>query len=190
VRDRRDAAEQRRLDGVVDVVLGETNARWTSTHDSLTRTGTVQGLVRLVNRGPRDIRVVEASSGRLRSGGNGGTLEADGGEDVLQLRRAVRCPADGGPPPREAEPEQLRLLLETPTGPQEVVLEGDGLPLGSLDDSVQRACAYPPLADRVSLSAGWVRVEDRSAVPAAPRHERGRAGPCACCRSCRRGGWS
>ena len=42
--------------------------------------------------------------------------------------------------------EELRLRLRTPAGLRDVVIEGPGLPRGSLDESVQRACLFPPLS--------------------------------------------
>lgn len=162
VRDRRDAVEQRRLDGVVDVALAGRGVPWTSSHDPVTGTGTVRGLVRLVNRGPRDVRVVSARLGDLRAAGT--TLRAHDGEAVLVLQDEVRCPSGGGRPPREPEARELHVALETPAGPRQVVLADGGLPRGSLDDSVQRACAYPPLAERVQLGGEVRRVQGRTAV--------------------------
>jgi hypothetical protein len=162
VRDRRDAVEQRRLDGVVDVGLVASSFGWTSAHDVRTGTGTVEGAVRLANRGPRDLRVVSAELGALRDG-RGATLEA-GGDVVLRLRRTIACPGEGRPPPEEPEGRALRVRLATPAGPKQVVLEGPGLPRGSLDDSVQRACLFPPLAESVSLTGTVVRAEDRAVV--------------------------
>ncbi len=162
-RDRGDAVEQRRLDAVVDVALLETDSSWASSHDARTGTGTVEGAVRLVNRGPRDVRVVSAQLGQLRDRGST-TLRAHDGDVVLVLQRTIRCPGDGSPPPPEPEARELRVSLQTPAGPREVVLEGDGLPTGSLDDSVQRACLYPPLGESVQLAGTVLRVEDRTAV--------------------------
>jgi hypothetical protein len=163
VRDRRDAVDQRRLDGVVDVGLAESSSAWASSHDARTGTGTVEGAVRLVNRGPRDVRVVFAELGDLRDDGST-TLDAHDGDAVLRLQRTVRCPGDGSPPPPQPESQELRVSLETPAGPREVVLEGDGLPQGSLDDSVQRACLFPPLGESVQLAGTVVRAEDRAVV--------------------------
>jgi hypothetical protein len=162
VRDRADAVEQRRLDGVVDVGLVASSYGWASSHDARTRTGTVEGAVKLVNRGPRDLRVRSAGLGAMRDIA-GATLEADG-EVVLELQQTIACPGDGSPPPPEPEVRELRLDLETPAGPRQVVLEGAGLPRGSLDDSVQRACLHPPLDESVRLSATVVRAEDRAVV--------------------------
>lgn len=162
VRDRRDAAEQRRLDRVVDVALGEPYGRWSSSHDARTGTGTVEGVVRLVNRGGRDVRVVAARLGRLRTTNAQSVPAGDDGE--LRLHRSLRCPTDGSPPPPEPEGRQLRIDLETPAGLRQVVLEGDGLPLGSLDDSVQRACLHPPLAESVRLAGTVVQAEERTVV--------------------------
>ena len=162
VRDRRDAVEQRRLDGVVDVGLAASSYGWASSHDPRTATGTVEGAVKLVNRGPRDLRVRSAELGALR-GIVGVTLEADG-EAVLKLSRTIACPRDGSPPPPQPEVQQLRLDLETPAGPRQLVLEGPGLPQGSLDDSLQRACLHPPLGESLQLTATVVRAEDRTVV--------------------------
>ena len=118
VRDRRDAVEQRRLDRVVDVALAPSGSTWASSHDARTGTGTVEAAVRLVNRGPRDVRVVSAELGRLRTT-DGPTVRA--GEDgPLVLTRSFRCPADGGPPPPQPAPRELRVRLETPAGVREV----------------------------------------------------------------------
>ena len=162
VRDRREAVEQRRLDGVVDVALVASSFGWTSSHDGRTGTGTVEGAVRVVNRGPRDLRVVSAELGALRDDG-GETLEADG-DVLLRLSRTIACPDDGRPPPKQPEGRELRLRLESPAGPRQVVLEGVGLPRGSLDDSVQRACLFPPLGESVQLAGTVVRAEDRVVV--------------------------
>jgi hypothetical protein len=162
VRDRRDAVEQRRLDGVVDVALGGAGARWASSYDARTGTGTVGAPVRLVNRGPRDVRVTSASLGALRAR-DAPTLPA-GGDGELWLQRSVRCPADGSPPPPEPEVRELRLAVEAPGGREAVVLEGSGLPAGSLDDSVQRACLHPPLREAVQLTSTVVAAQERTVV--------------------------
>ena len=162
-RDRRAAVEQRRLDGVVDVALAASSFAWASSHDARTGTGTVEGLVRLVNRGPRDVRVVAAQLGDLRDDGTT-TLDAHDGQAALRLQRTFRCPTDGKPPPPQPEVRELRLSLVTPAGPRQVVLEGAGLPRGSLEDSAQRACLFPPLGESVRLAGTVVRVEDRSVV--------------------------
>ena len=163
VRDRREAVEQRRLDGVVDVGLDDdTVVGWSSEHDARTGTGTVTTVVRLVNRGPRTVRVTAAELGGLRATDE---LVLGAGDDgQLLLARAVRCPGDGSPPPPEPEERELRLALETPAGPREVVLPGDGLPTGSLDETVQRSCLFPPLGESVQLAATVVRTEGRTAV--------------------------
>ena len=162
-RDRREAVEQRRLDGVVDVAIAGSGAPWASLHDARTGIGTVEGTVRLRNRGPRDVRVVAARLGALRDD-DAVTLEAHDGEAVLRLRRPIGCPRDGTPPPEQAEPRELRVSLETPAGPREVVLTGDGLPQGSLDDGVQRACLFPPLGESVRVDSSVLRAEDRTVV--------------------------
>lgn len=161
-RARGEAVEQRRLDRVVDLALGEASGPWSSAHDARTGTGTVTGVVRLVNRGPRPVRVTGAQFGRLRS-----TQEPvlpAGGDDTLLLERTIRCPADGGPPAPEPEGGQLRVRLETPAGTRQVLLRGDGLPMGSLDGSVQRACRHPPLGESVQLAGTVVRSDDRTVV--------------------------
>lgn len=163
-RDRQDAVEQRRLDRVVDVGLDESSATWASAHDARTGTGTVEGAVRVVNRGPRDVRVVSAEAGPLRGVDDGdGTTLAAGGEAVLRLQRTVRCPADGSPPPRQTTGSELRLDLETPAGRREVVLRG-GLQQGLLDDSVSRACLHEPLDESLRLASAVVGEQDRSVV--------------------------
>jgi hypothetical protein len=119
--------------------------------------------VRLLNRGPRDVRVASAQLGGLRYAG-GAVLDARDGSAVVVLQRRVRCPGDGSPPSPEPEPRELRVHLETPAGPREVALEGTGLPIGSVDDSVQSACLYPPLGESLQLASTVVRLEGRSAV--------------------------
>jgi hypothetical protein len=171
-RDRRDAVEQRRLDGVVDLQLGDSAGLWTSSHDARTGTGTVQGVVPLVNHGPRDVRVVDGRLGALRAVDTP-TLPA-GGAAALLLSVSVRCPGDGRPPPPQPDARLLQVRVETPSGRSDAVLEGDGLPLGSLDDSVQRACLHPPLAERVDLAAAVVGLEDRAAVLRVAVGNRGR----------------
>lgn len=173
VRDRREAAEQRRVTGEVDVALVEPGYGWSSSHDPRTGTGTVEGVVRLVNRGTKDVHVTAAQLGRQRSAGET-TLEAGEGGTLLVLRRAVRCPADGSAPPPEPEAEQLHVRLRTPAGPRAVSLEGRGLPGGSLDDSVQRACAHPTLSDSVQLAGTVVGLHEQSAVLRVEVANRGR----------------
>jgi hypothetical protein len=158
-----DVVRDRRLDGAVSLVLGAPGGGWSATHDPRTRTGTVSGPVRLFNRGPRDVRVLSAELGG-RPYDAEAVLAARGGGTVVWLARTVRCPQDGSPPPREREPSQLRLRLETPAGPRQVSLEGDGLPFGSVDDSVRSACAHPPLGESLRLTSTVVRLEDRTAV--------------------------
>ena len=172
VRDRRDAVEQRRLDGVVHLDLGDSSGPWRSSHDARTGTGTVQGVVQLVNRGPRDVRVVAGRLGALHAADT--PVLPAGGQAPLLLSGTVRCPVDGGPPPPQPEGRQLRVRLETPAGPRAVGLEGAGLPRGSLDDSVQRACLHPPLAESVQLAGVVVRLEDRVAVVQVDVTNRGR----------------
>lgn len=159
VRDRR---EQRRLDAVVDVGLADGVPGWSSRYDERTGTGTVTAVVHLVNRGPRAVRVTAAELAGLRATDEP-SLES-GGDARLRLTRTVPCPRDGSPPPQEVERRQLRLTLATPGGPREVALEGVGVPQGSLDDSVQRACDHPPLGESVQLAATVVRAEERSVV--------------------------
>jgi hypothetical protein len=158
-----DVVRDRRLDGVVDVALGGPGGGWSSSHDPSAGTGTVEGVVRLLNRGPRDVRVTSARLGALRYAGVA-VLPAGDGSAALPLRRTVRCPGDGSAPPTQAEPQELRVRLATPAGPREVSLGGDGLPTGSFDDSVQSACAYPPLRHTVRLAGTVVRLEGRAAV--------------------------
>lgn len=161
-RDRRDAAEQRRLDGVVQVALGPTLGGWSSTHGAATGTGTVEGSVRLLNAGPRDVRVTSAEMGPLRSTA-ARTLDAGGG-GVVELRGTFRCPSDGSPPPPEPEAQELHVRLATPAGPREVSLDGPGLPLGSLDEGVQGACGFPSLRDSLRLTGTVVRTDGRTAL--------------------------
>ena len=158
----RDLREERRLDAVVDVGLADFVPGWSSRYDERTGTGTVTAVVHLVNRGPRAVRVTAAELGGLRST-DGPSLEA-GGDARLRLTRTVPCPRDGSPPPQEDERRQLQLTLATPAGPREVALEGVGVPQGSLDDSVQRACDHPPLGESVQLAGTVVRVEERTVV--------------------------
>lgn len=158
-----DVVRDRRSDGVVRLVLGAPGGGWSSTHDPATGTGTVTGPVRLYNRGPRDVRVLSADLGGLRY--DAGDVVAERGDGtVVWLERTVRCPEDGSAPPHEPEPSQLRLQVETPAGPRQVSMQGDGLPFGSVDDSVRSACAHPPLGDALQLTSTAVRLEDRAAV--------------------------
>jgi hypothetical protein len=183
-----DVARSRRLDGVADVVLGAPPGGWSAAHEPGTRTGTVAGAVRLLNRGPRDVRVTSASLGALRAR-DAPTLPA-GGDGELWLQRSVRCPADGSPPPPEPEVRELRLAVEAPGGREAVVLEGSGLPAGSLDDSVQARVPAPAAA------GGRAAHQHRRRGAGAHRRPAGRTSatpggcPCACCRSSRRGAWS
>ena len=162
VRDRRAAVEQRRLDGVVDLALDAGSVQWTADHDRRTGTGTVYGVVRLVNGGPRDVRVVDARLGRLRSG----RPRALGAEQrgTLVLEQTVRCPRDGSPPPPEPEVGRLQLGVQTPAGPRSVSLTVDDARLAELDEQVQKACLYPPLDESVRLAATAVRIDGREVV--------------------------
>jgi hypothetical protein len=158
-----DVVRDRRLAGAVSIALGAPGGGWSTAHDPRTRTGTVTGPVRLFNRGPRDLRVLSAELGGTRYDAEA-VLTAGGGGTVVWLERTVRCPQDGGPPPHEREPSQVRLRVETPAGPRQVSLAGDGLPFGSVDDSVRSACAHPPLGGSLRLTSTVVRLEDRTAV--------------------------
>lgn len=158
-----DVARDRRLDRVVDVVLGAPGGGWSATHDPGSGTGTVAGPVRLLNRGPRDVRVRSAELGRLRYDA-GAVLPAGDGSTVVWLEQTVRCPRDGRPPPVVREPDALQVRLETPSGARQVTLEGSGLPIGSFNDVVQTACAYPPLDKSLQLTSTVERLEDRTAV--------------------------
>ena len=162
VRDRRAAVEERRLDGVVDLALDAGSVQWSSDHDRRTGTGTVYGVVRLVNGGPRDVRVVDAQIGRLRAG-RARTLGAEE-RGTLVLEQPVRCPDDGSPPPPEPELGRLRLGVETLAGPRSVALTVDDGRLAEIDEHVQRACLYPPLDESVRLAAGALRIEGREVV--------------------------
>jgi len=160
-----DVARDRRQAGTVRLGLGAAGGGWSTTHDPRSTSGTLTGPVRLFNRGPRDVRVLSAElAGRRYDAGDGALVPAEGGSTVVWLERTVRCPADGSPPPREQEPEQLRLQVETPAGTREVELAGEGLPFGSVDDSVRSACAHPPLGESLRLASTVVRLEDREAV--------------------------
>ena len=172
-RDRREAVEQRRLDGVVDLALGAPGGGWSASHDPRTGTGTVEGTVRMVNEGPRDVRVTSVELGGVPYDADS-VVEAGEGTTPVVLQRTVRCPRDGGPPPREPEPADVRVHLETPGGAREVQLGGDGLPFGSVDDGVQAACAHPPLRQSVSLTGSVVRAEASEVVLRVEVANRGR----------------
>ncbi len=131
-------------------------------HDPDSGTGTVTGPVRLLNDGPRDVRVLAAQLAGQRY--DAGVVVPAGDGTVVELRRTVRCPADGSAPQPEPEPTALRVRLETAAGPREVPLPGDGLPIGSVHDSLQSACGYPPLRDSLQLASTVVRLEERAAV--------------------------
>ena len=158
-----DVVRDRRLDGVADVVLGSPGGGWSATYDPSSRTGTVTAPVRLLNRGPRDVRVQSARLGGLRSDA-GAVLPSRNAGTVVWLQQTVRCPDDGGPPPVEPEAGALLVRLETRAGARLVTLEGSGLPIGSFNESVQTACAYPPLDESLQLASTVVRIEDRAAV--------------------------
>ena len=162
VRDRREDVEQRRLDGVVDLALDAGSVQWTADHDRRTGTGTVYGVIRLVNGGPRDVRVVDARLGRLQSG----RPRALGVEQrrTLVLTQTVQCPGDGSPPPPEPEVGRLQLGVQTPAGRRSVALTVDDARLAELDEQVQKACLYPPLDESVRLRASAVRADGREVV--------------------------
>jgi hypothetical protein len=131
----------------------------------------VTGPVRLYNRGPRDVRVLDAElagkryeAGATTAARGGGTVVARGDGTLVWLERTVRCPEDGGLPPVEREPSQVLLRVETPAGLRQVSLEGDGLPIGEVSDSVRSACGYPALGESLQLTSTAVRLEDRAAV--------------------------
>ncbi len=158
-----DVARDRRLDRVVRLELGEPRSGWSGSHDPRTGTGTVQAAVRLVNDGPRDLLVTSAQIGGLRSSGDA-LLDARHGGATVRLQRTVRCPKDGSRPPPEREPQELEVRVETPAGPRRVSLAGSGLPIGSINDSVLTACAYPPLREAVDFTSTVLRLEGRTAV--------------------------
>ena len=158
-----DVVRDRRLDGVVDVVLGAPGGGWSAAYDPRSGTGTVTAPVRLLNRGPRDVRVRSAELGELRYDA-GAVLPSRDAGTVVWLQRSVSCPEDGGPPPVEREPGALQVRLETRAGARSLTLEGSGLPIGSYNESIQTACAYPPLDESLQLASTVVRLEDRTAV--------------------------
>jgi hypothetical protein len=158
-----DVVRDRRLDGVVDVVLGAPGGGWSAAYDPSSRTGTVTAPVRLLNRGPRDVRVRSAALGELRYDA-GAVLPSRDAGTVVWLQQTINCPEDGGPPPVEREPRALQVRLETRAGARQVTLEGSGLPIGSFNESVQTACAYPPLDESLQLASTVLRLEDRAAV--------------------------
>ena len=111
---------------------------------------------------PRRVWVTAAAAGALRPTDT--PVLPAGGQGELVLQRTVRCPADGRPPPSAPEVRRLRLVLETPAGPRAVVLDVDGLPRGSLDQSLQRACLHPPIGESVRVASAVESAQDASVV--------------------------
>jgi hypothetical protein len=161
-RDRRAATSQQRLDGVVDIALAEEMGSSSTSYHAVTGTGTVEAVVRLVNSGPRAVEVTAAEIAGARFDGTLPLAAHDGSGAVL-LTRTVRCPRDGSPPPAERDATRLVLRVRTAAGPRSAVLDVGRLPVGYVDEQVQRACGFPPLAETVQVSGAVLDVRDRTA---------------------------
>ncbi len=153
--------QERRLDREVDLVRVPSLAQGSSSYDPGRGTGTYRTALRLQNRGPRDVRVVAARAGALRSTGEL-RLAADGGTGVLRLAQTRPCPRDGSRPEQAAGADDLVLRVATPGGTREVRLRaGEGL-AGSARSGAQQACGYPELPDAVVVTARAARTASRT----------------------------
>jgi hypothetical protein len=145
VRDRRaQAAEQRRLDGVVQVALQQGQS--TSSYDPTYRTAHVELRLQLRNTGPRDLLVLEAAIA-------GFTLQPTevaapaGGEVQLQLQRSLGC-ADTRPPPA-ADADVVVVAVRTRAGERRVEVP---LSRPIEADALARACGFLPLEEEPFVS--------------------------------------
>ena len=161
-RDRRATSQERRLDGVVDIALGEQVGGSSTSYNRVRGVGTVEAVVHLVNRGPRAVEVTAAEIAGARFEG-ALPLAAETGSGALLLTRTVRCPADGSPPPSEPDARRLVLQVQTPAGPRRKALDVGRLPVGYVDEQVQRSCGFAPLAETVQASGAVLDVRDRTA---------------------------
>lgn len=142
-RDRRAATSERQLDGVVDIALAEEVGSSSTSYHAVTGTGTIEAVVRLVNSGPRAVEVTGAEIAGARFDG-ALPLAARGGSGEVLLTRIVRCPRDGSPPAAGAHAARLVLRVRTAAGPRSAVLDVGRLPVGYVDEQVQRACGFSP----------------------------------------------
>ena len=142
-RDRRAAAAERRLDGVVDIALAEQIGSSSTSYHRVLGTGTVEAVVHLVNRGPRAVEVTSAEIAGARFVG-ALPLAARHGSGAVLLTRTVRCPRDGSRPPPEPDAARLVLRVRTAAGPRVAVLDVGRLPVGYVDEQVARACGFSP----------------------------------------------
>lgn len=154
--DRISAAQERRLDGVVQLELAEPGS-YDGVYARSSGEGTVELAVRLRNTGPRDVVVTGAEQGELRFAGEV-ALTAGAGTALVRLSRSVDCPPAGQLPEPEPEGRPLVLQVVTPAGPRQAVL-ADALPIGSLNEGVQASCGYPPL--RRAIDVGGVVLGPR-----------------------------
>ena len=161
-RDRRASSHERRLDGVVDIALGRQAGASSTSYHRVRGVGTVEAVVHLVNRGPRAVEVTAAEIAGARFDGVL-PLAARTGSGAVLLTRTVRCPADGSPPPSEPDARRLVLDVRTPAGPRRAAVDVGRLPVGYVDEQVQRACGFPPLAETVQVAGTVLDVQDRTA---------------------------
>lgn len=145
--------EERRLDREVALSRAPSPQRGASfSYDPERRTGTYETVLRLRNRGPRAVRVVDARAGALRFAGDL-RLAADGGTGDVVLSRTVPCPGDGSRPDPDPGADAVVLRVVTRGGQREVSVGGDDGLDASARFGGQRACGYPGLEDAVFVAA-------------------------------------
>jgi hypothetical protein len=144
VRERRaTAAEERRLEAIVDVSVQAEGGG--SSYDLESRRATLENRLLLLNAGPRDLVVVGASVGEYE------LVPAEvrvpsGGSAPLLLERSVLCSTTTPPPVTPSG--DLALQLRTRTGSR-IVEVPFALPVGR--DEAARACGFVPLEEAVFL---------------------------------------
>lgn len=147
-----DAAEQRRLGGVVALALDDRIALRDTGGPRLSTRATLLTLDLTVrNDGPLPVVVDRAVVGDFRFLGD---VDLGPGEsEQLQLVRTVTCLPDAAQPPLDPLGEGLRLQVVTRAGPRSVLVGPAGtLPLERLRTSARRACGYLPVEDAVSYA--------------------------------------
>ena len=149
----RDAAEQRRLDAVVEISLSSALPAGPPLSEPLPGRERRTGLdLEIRNDGPRQVRVERAELGELRWLGELALAPGETGQ--LPLERTATCPRGGGLPALDAAPTGLALAVATRTAVTDVVLASDQELLERVTSSTRRACGFLPVQDAVEVVAG------------------------------------
>lgn len=136
------AAEQRRLDRVVDLAVERRGG--STSYDPGTSQVTLDLQLRVVNRGPRDLLVERGALGGYRLVQQ--MVEVGAGDTApLLLRKRLTC-SPTTPPPEEPL-TALELALRTPAGPRQVTL-----PVEVGGDDGARACGFLELEESVDIT--------------------------------------